>query len=131
MLEDNEIFRITKSFSFSASHQQQGLPPTHPCSRLHGHNYKLVVYLESETVDETGFVLDVYALQPLKQYIDDTLDHRHLNDVLSFAPSCELLAKHLYWLARAITEKVVKVVLYETETIFAEYELRGASNASQ
>lgn len=120
-----EVFRIAKSFKFSASHQQLGLDPTHPCARLHGHNYELIIYLESETYDKTtGFVFDVYALKPIKDYIDSTLDHRHLNEVLSFPPSCELLAKHFFWLAHALTPLVAKVRLYETETIFAEYELR-------
>lgn len=118
------VYRIAKSFNFCASHIQLNLPAEHKCSRLHGHNYKLVVYLESESVDEqTGFVEDVAVLDGLKQYIDETIDHRHLNEIFDFAPSAENLAKHLFYIALQYCAKVCKVQLFETESIFAEYEV--------
>lgn len=120
---EREIFRIAKTFHFCASHIQTSLPNGHKCARLHGHNYKLIVFLESDAVDKSGFVLDVGELQELKNYIDETLDHRHLNDVLDFAPSAELLAKHLFYIARKISPQVSKVQLWETDGIFAEFEV--------
>lgn len=39
------MFRITKEFHFSASHQLTGLPEDHQCARLHGHNYIVEVEL--------------------------------------------------------------------------------------
>lgn len=39
------MFRITKEFHFSASHQLCRLPVDHQCARLHGHNYIVVVEL--------------------------------------------------------------------------------------
>lgn len=87
------MFEISKEFHFSASHQLGGLPDTHPCSRLHGHNYIVKVILTSDTLDGTGFVVDYGDLKPFATWIDDTLDHRHLNDVLVFQPSAENMAR--------------------------------------
>lgn len=85
------MHEISKEFEFSASHQLAGLPDDHPCSRLHGHNYtvKLSIYGEPDSV---GFVVDYRALAPFKDWLDDKLDHQHLNDVL---PEMNPTAEHL------------------------------------
>lgn len=91
----SNLFTISKEFHFSASHQLEGLAPEHPCSRLHGHNYIYKVTLKSPHLNPVGFVLDYKALEPIKRWVDDVLDHRHLNDVLDFNPTAELQAKYL------------------------------------
>lgn len=85
------VARISKDFAFSASHQLAGLPDSHQCSRLHGHNYVFRIEIEGHVVDP-GFVVDYAELGPIKSWIDDTLDHRHLNDVLDFNPTAENMA---------------------------------------
>lgn len=90
------MYTISKEFQFSASHQLHGLEEGHPCGRVHGHNYVVIVELESKELDERGFVKDYGDLKPIKEYIDNILDHRHLNDILPFNPTAENLAKHLY-----------------------------------
>lgn len=95
------MFTISKRFSFSASHQLGDLPPEHPCGRLHGHNYEVEVELAGEDLDQTGFVLDYGALGPVRAFLDATLDHRHLNDVLQ-QPTAELLARWLFQHARQL-----------------------------
>ena len=90
------MFKITKEFAFSASHQLEGLPDTHPCSRLHGHNYLIKVELSSVKLNDVGFVCDYRKLDSIKQLIDETLDHRHLNDVFVCNPTAENIAKELF-----------------------------------
>lgn len=75
------MFTIEKDFTFSASHQLTGLVEGHQCGRLHGHNYTVRVRLQSNHLDQHGFVLDYGQLAPVKAWIDSHLDHRHLNDV--------------------------------------------------
>lgn len=90
------MYTISKDFHFSYSHQLCNLPEGHQCARLHGHNAIVKVELTSDTLNEHGFILDYGELKPLKQYLDDHFDHRHLNDVVDFIPTAENLAKHLY-----------------------------------
>ena len=90
------MFRIEKEFAFSAAHQLHGLRAEHPCGRVHGHNYRVVVALESPTLDSTSFVVDYGELSDLKAYIDTVLDHRNLNDVLLFQTTAENIAKHIF-----------------------------------
>lgn len=121
-----EMFSITKRFSFSASHVLEGLAEGHPCARLHGHNYEVEVVAESMELDGFGFVVDYRSFDGLRNHIDDELDHRHLNDVLTGPPSAEALARELHrWcvssLPESVASKVVAVRVSETPRTWAEY----------
>lgn len=116
------MYTISKEFSFSASHQLHGLPDDHPCSRLHGHNYVVHVELRSAQLNAVGFVRDYRELDALKRYIDDTLDHRHLNDIFGDQnSSAEHLAAHLYHWSVAKWPEVRAVRVSETPKTWAEY----------
>jgi 6-pyruvoyltetrahydropterin/6-carboxytetrahydropterin synthase len=123
------MYRVSKRFGFSASHVLHGLGDDHPCSRMHGHNYELEVIAESAELDERGFVVDFRELDDVKAWVDDTLDHRHLNDVMEGQPSAEAVARLVYeWsvanLPAAVGGKVVAVRAWETPRAYAEYRGR-------
>lgn len=91
------MYTITKEFTFSASHQLDGLPEGHKCARLHGHNYVVVLELQTVNLDPNGFVIDFGDLDPFGDYIKETMDHRHLNDIMGdLSPTAENLAKWLF-----------------------------------
>ena len=113
-------YTIIKTFFFSASHQLTGLPADHQCARLHGHNYKVEIVLSSSTLNDIGFVVDYGELHPFQSIID-TLDHRHLNDILAFNPTAENIAKWLYDEAKQIWSEVLMVRVSETDKTWAEY----------
>lgn len=115
------MFRISKEFHFSASHQLDHLAEDHPCARLHGHNYIAVVELAAKELNADGFVRDYHDLAALKGYIDDTLDHRHLNNVLNVHTTAENLARHLYDWCAARWPEVSAVKVSETPKTWAEY----------
>ncbi len=116
------MFRIAKSYHFSASHILKDLPPDHPCARMHGHNYVVEVELQSKDLNIVGFVRDYRELDDLKNYIDDTVDHRHLNDVLGDdCITAEQLAKHFYDWCKARWPEVSAVRVHETPRSWAEY----------
>jgi 6-pyruvoyltetrahydropterin/6-carboxytetrahydropterin synthase len=124
------VYLIAKTFGFSASHRLDGLEPGHPCGRDHGHNYTVRVALAAEDVDPTGFVADFHRLEPVGCYISDTLDHRHLNDVLPFQPSSELLARHFFqWcqdhLASQLTRLLHHTAVSENSTSWVIYAPAG------
>lgn len=115
-------YTITKQFHFSASHVLEGLPAGHQCGRLHGHNYIVEVVLQSAQVNAHGFVRDYGELKPIKHYIDDVLDHRHLNDVFgTMQTSAENMARHLFDLWAPLVPELVAVRLSETPKTWAEW----------
>lgn len=116
------MYIIKKEFSFSASHQIYGLAEGHPCARLHGHNYRVEVVLRSESLDSIGFVRDYRELSAFKNYLDESLDHRHLNDVLGDdCVTAERMAKHFYDWCKSQWPEVYAVRVSETPKTWAEY----------
>ena len=115
------MFRIAKQFMFSASHQLHGLPVDHPCGRIHGHNYTVEIILESDEVDGRGFVRDYGELSEIGDWIDQHLDHRHLNDMVAIPPTAENIALHIFYKFRLAFPEMEAVRVSETPKTWAEY----------
>lgn len=116
------MYTIRKEFAFSASHVLEYLPASHPCSRLHGHNYVITVELRSDKLNDVGFVKDYRELDHIKKFIDDSLDHKHLNDFLPFNPSAEKIAAYLFELFGKSTQNLYAIEVSETPKTTARYE---------
>lgn len=119
---------IAKQFAFSASHQLTHLPADHPCARLHGHNYIVELELSAKELNPaTGFVVDYRELNAFRGYLDTTLDHQHLNDVLggSMPTTAENLAAFLFAEARSrlgAAGRLIRAVrVSETPKTWAEF----------
>jgi 6-pyruvoyltetrahydropterin/6-carboxytetrahydropterin synthase len=117
---------IGKRFSFSASHHLPGLPPGHKCGRLHGHNYVVELTFTADTLTGPGFVTDFGELAPFKKYVDETFDHRDLNEVIEVPPTSEHLAAHFAdWvvahLEPGVPGRLTSVRVSETESTWAQY----------
>lgn len=115
------MFEISKEFAFCAAHQLHGLPEGHKCGRLHGHNYRVVMVLASQTLDEYSFVVDYGDLKPVKDWIDDKLDHRNLNDVFHVPTTAENLAQQLFAFWRVRYPQLTEVRVSETPKTWATY----------
>ena len=64
----------------SASHSLK-LSYRSKCENLHGHNWIITVYCRSEVLNEDGMVVD---FTHIKETVMGRLDHRNLNEVVSF-----------------------------------------------
>lgn len=122
-------FRISKDFEFSAAHQLNGLSALHPCSRLHGHNYIVRIVIDSEVVDDVGFVIDYAKFDWFKRLLDTEYDHRNLNSIVMFNPTAENLARHfcskvMKWLDETYSDRVfvINVGVSETPKTWAFYD---------
>jgi len=89
---------------------------------MHGHNYRVTVHLKSETLDEYGFVKDYKSLKNVKQFIDETLDHHHLNDCMKEFPTAENIARFLYERFKPQIPELYAVEVSETPQTSCIYE---------
>lgn len=120
------MYRIEKTFRFSAAHQLTHLlahTPDHKCARLHGHSYTVRVTLERETLDADGFVLDYALLEPVERYIDTVLDHQNLNEVLGLGThtTAEAISQALYERFKPELPLIAAVAVSESPDTWAEY----------
>jgi 6-pyruvoyltetrahydropterin/6-carboxytetrahydropterin synthase len=124
------MYRIGKVFRFEAGHSLPHLPEGHKCRRPHGHSYQVEVILESEELDENGFVVDYAQLDQFKKWIDLNVDHRDLNKIV--APTTAEYLARWFWerlnsfnlLANPETNpeaRIICVRVKETENTFAEF----------
>lgn len=116
------MYIISKEFHFAASHQLSSLPASHPCSRLHGHNYIVKLVLRAEKLDRNNFVKDYKELDFFKHYIDENIDHRHLNEVFKEPNvTAEFLAHYFYHWCKEKLPQLCAVHVSETSKSWAKY----------
>ncbi|MCI4660648.1 MAG: 6-carboxytetrahydropterin synthase [Neomegalonema sp.] len=73
--------RIHKDFTFDAAHHlPHFFPEGHPNHRLHGHSYRVRVWIEGAPDPQTGLILDFDSLYASMKEAREALDHRYLNE---------------------------------------------------
>ena len=123
------MFEITVQAGFSSGHYLRNYYGK--CENPHGHNYRVLVTLAGEQLDDAGLLLDFKLLKQVPKPTVDYLDHRMINDLEPFTtlnPSAENLAKYFYdqtaTQLHEMTEGRVHVkdcTVFETDTSSARY----------
>jgi len=109
-----EIFR---EFTFEAAHRLPHVPDGHKCGRLHGHSYRVSVYVEGPAGVTTGWVRDFSEISSAMQPLLAQLDHYYLNDVEGLEnPTSEVLAQWIWQRLHGPLPDISQVVVHETCT---------------
>ena len=116
------MFRVRIEDSFDASH----IIPGHPgkCRNLHGHSYKVEVFVIGNQLDNNGILLgaDFIDLKQALRIIVDKYDHKHLNDIMGNDTTSENIAKTIFKeLKKADVKNLEKVRVWESPKNYAEY----------
>lgn len=116
------IMLIFKELTFDSAHYLPHLPEGHKCRDLHGHTYKLRIWLNGKP-NELGWVMDFSELKRTLEPVIDQLDHKVLNNVEGLSnPTCELLAIWIWDKLKPGLSLLHRVELYETPTSGVVYE---------
>ena len=119
------MYRLSMYDYFSSAHQIKGYRGK--CEAIHGHNWKVEVEVEGETLNDIGLLMDFTDLKKLLKSVIDPLDHVLLNEVDGFRdqnPSSELIARHVYNHLKDILPDgidIVNVTVWESESAKAIY----------
>ena len=101
------------------------------CEKLHGHNYKVRLWVRGEELDEGGMLVDFSRLKKALKETCGVLDHSNLNDTELFQndPSAERIARFVFDSVKeklgglGIKSSLVHAVdVFETESSMARYE---------
>ncbi len=83
------------------------------CENMHGHNWKIEVFLTGGKLDEAGVVMDFGDIKTRLREIIGRLDHQYLNELAMFQgrqPSSERIATYIATeLQQAIQHPAVRV----------------------
>lgn len=120
------MYELKVITNFSAAHQLKDFEGA--CEDLHGHNWKIEVYVTSETLNEAGIVMDFRVLKAHVKTVMADIDHKFLNDLEAFKdqnPSSENIARYVAEQLSLSPDdpeiKVSRVTAWESETSCATY----------
>ncbi len=121
------MFEISVEETFAAGHSLRNYHGK--CEKLHGHNYRVQVTLEGETLNEAGLLVDFVDLKRTLHATVERLDHEFLNELPPFDvinPSAANMAKYFCdEVSKSLPPgggiRVACVRLWETDTSIAAY----------
>lgn len=143
---------IRKEYRFEAAHVVRGCSTDRCRWNIHGHSFRVELFLKSDSLDNAGMVMDFGLLRRWVREIFEAFDHSYLvwsgespefkGNVrmmsrrwveLPFSPTAENLARFFHWLVQKILDRtdfrngesgvrVRSVRVHETETGYAETE---------
>jgi len=121
------MYSVKVETRFSSSHHLTGYEGN--CSRLHGHNWRVVVKVAGRELNETGMLVDFTQLKEKLDKIAGELDHIVLNDHPHFqstglSPTAENLAAFFYSRLQGNfgSNRILRVEVYETDDYVASFE---------
>jgi len=125
-------YRLSVRDGFAAAHRLTGSGGK--CESLHGHNFRVILEVTGDQLDETGMLMDFGVLKGILKAVLAQLDHTDLNMHPEFSrssPSSENIARFIWGKVNdAIvldTVRVASVTVNESDTASARYEPERSS----
>lgn len=116
------VSEIFKTFSLEAAHRLPKVPEGHKCSRIHGHSFRVDIFVKGP-ITEMGWVMDFAEVKQAFQPFYDQLDHHYLNEVEGLAnPTSENLARWIWVKLKPSLPLLSRVIVHETCTSGCSYE---------
>jgi 6-pyruvoyltetrahydropterin/6-carboxytetrahydropterin synthase len=112
---------IFKEFTIEAAHRLPLVPAGHKCGRLHGHSFRVRLWVRGPVTD-AGWVMDFADLKAAFKPTYERLDHNYLNDIPGLEnPTSEVLARWIWNDMKPKLALLSKVTVFETCTSGCEY----------
>jgi 6-pyruvoyltetrahydropterin/6-carboxytetrahydropterin synthase len=120
---------IFKEFVFEAAHRLPNVPQGHKCARLHGHSFRVRLYVRGPVDDHAGWVMDFADLKAAFRPFYDQLDHHYLNEVEGLEnPTSENISRWIWRRVKPALPGLCRVAVRETCTAGSVY--RGEDEPS-
>ena len=119
------MYELMVEVHFDAAHQIAGSGGR--CEKLHGHTWKVEVFVQGKELDEEGLLVDFAGLKEIASRWVRKLDHQYLNDVLpDMNPTTENIARYLFRKVQGEIDseglKVSRVRVWEARDACASYQ---------
>jgi 6-pyruvoyltetrahydropterin/6-carboxytetrahydropterin synthase len=121
------MYELMVETTFSAAHQLRGYKGK--CENLHGHTWRVQIYVSATELNEIDLAIDFHDLKQIAQDITAPLDHACINEIFPFTqrnPSSENIAR---WIFDGVQKRLTDypgitasaVTVWESDTSSATY----------
>ena len=120
-----DVYEISVEATFSASHQLRDYKDV--LEPLHGHNFRVEVFVRTDVLPERGYIVDFLELEAILKKILAPYEHRHLNELAPFDelnPTTENMARVFFEkIARKLPQEATlsRVRVWEAPTYSASF----------
>jgi len=119
------MFEISVETHFSAAHRLKGY--VGDCSRLHGHNWRVVATVVGTEIKSPGMIIDFKKLKEIMDRVIRNFDHKNLSDLPDFKninPTAENISKEIFKKVKAVVPSNVSlksIQVWETDKYSVKY----------
>ena len=118
------MFRLRVEATFDAAHNVLA-SFSGKCEKLHGHTWRVELFVLGEKIDQNGMVIDFSILKSALEKITEKLDHTYLNEIKEIGnPTSENIAKYIFdGLKKTLpkTPNLEKIRVWESPKSWCEY----------
>ncbi|MEY4616321.1 MAG: hypothetical protein RJB66_1281 [Pseudomonadota bacterium] len=115
-------FEMKVQYRIESARKLTKLPPSHPCSHVHGHSFVITLTLFGPWNETLGWMYDYHDLDQIVKPTLKLLDHNYLNEVPGLEnPTSEALCVFLFERLKALLPELQKVTIAETPTTECSY----------
>jgi len=114
---------IYKTFSFAAAHRLPNVPEDHKCFGMHGHTFRIEVYVQGPLKPRAGWVMDFADIAAAFNPLQEILDHRCLNDIQGLQnPTSENIARWIWKRLQPALPNLCRIAVQESAESGCIYE---------
>ena len=114
---------IYKEFSFDSAHYLPHVPDGHKCKNMHGHTYRLRVFIKGELDPRLGWIMDFKELKDALAPVMEQLDHKLINEIKGLEnPTAENITVWIWNTIKPLLPLLSNIELYETPTTGVIYK---------
>ena len=114
---------VYKKFTIESARSLPNLPNSHPCKKIHGHSFKIIIYIEGKIDTKTGFVIDFHDIEKAFNPLKIKLDHAYLNNIEGLNnPSSENMCKWIWEKLKIKLPGLLKIEIKETNSTGCIYK---------
>jgi 6-pyruvoyltetrahydropterin/6-carboxytetrahydropterin synthase len=117
-----KMYRLRIESHFDAAHKL--IDYEGKCAELHGHTWKVEVFVVGEKINSAGILVDFSILKEKLNKIIERLDHKFLNELKELEnPTCENISRYIFENLKDLPKhvKLEKVRVWEGEKSWCEY----------
>lgn len=123
-LDNSGHAHIWRRFRFESAHRLPNVYAGHPCGRMHGHGFEVILHADQDLVDQDMGV-DFDHLERLWAPLQQELHLACLNDIAGLEnPTSEMIANWIWCRLKPQLPMLSWVTVYETVTAGCHYDGR-------